>query len=830
MLLPMKQLFQFLLVFLFSSAMFAQPPADPLRKQAEALRISEAPRIDGTLDEAVWELASPATDFTQYQPNPGAASSQRTEVRVLYDDNALYIGALLFDSRPDSILKEMSDRDRLGNTDYFAFILDAYRDGINGLGFLVTPAGIQFDTKFSALEEGGGGPGGIYSGDTNWDAVWESEVRITDFGWVAELRIPYAAIRFPERDQQLWNLNFLRGIRRVREEAYWNPVDPNGARLISQAGQIGGIRDIKAPLRLSATPFITSYFSHYRHLNEGEPGAWGRNISGGMDIKYGINDAFTLDMTLIPDFGEAISDNQVLNLSPFEVRFDENRQFFTEGVELFNKGSFFYSRRIGGSPLRYDAVNEDGFLGDNEVIERNPRQGRLLNATKVSGRTDSGLGIGVFNAISGRSFARIRNEETDEVREFETDPVTNYNVFVLDQNLPNNSYFSLVNTNVLRSGAAYDANLTGTVFDLLNKSNAYSVSGKAAVSQKFFTDSTDLGFTYNLNFEKRTGEWQFGLSYNVESDNYDPNDLGFLYNPNERYMGGFIGFNRYEPFPDYFFAGIDLDFNYTRLYAPNVFADFGFGLSGRLVTTSFFAYGAWMYFEPVQTYDYFEPRVEGRYYTWPTSSNFGGWISSDYRKQFALDVNINYRPFNENGRYRLNFDVEPRFRANDRLSFRGSIGSYNFVNDVGWVETLSDEEIIFGRRDVFTVVTGLTTIYNFTNRMNLNVRVRHYWSAARYNRFNELAADGSLVPSSYDTFSDRNFTSLNIDAVYRWRFAPGSDLFFIYKNAILDFVSGDLDASYQYRDSWNDLGQYETTNTFNLKLIYYLGTEQFNRG
>jgi hypothetical protein len=826
----MKYFVLFFLSFLPAVSLLAQPPIDPSRKQMEALRVNESIRIDGVLDEPIWMQAQPATDFKQYQPDPGKPASQRTEVRILYDNNALYIGAVLYDIKPDSILMEMSDRDRLGNTDFFAFILDTYRDGINGLGFVVTPAGIQFDTKFSALGRSGGGPGSIFSGDTNWDAVWDSEVKIGPEGWVVEMKIPYAAIRFPERDHQLWNLNFLRGIRRSREEVYWNPVDPNGARMISQAGQISGIQDVKAPLRLSATPFVTSYFSHYKFLQEGETGEWGRNLSGGMDVKYGINDAFTLDMTLIPDFGEAISDNQVLNLSPFEIRFDENRQFFTEGVELFNKGNFFYSRRVGGTPMDYWDVQDEEVLEEGEVIDRNPQQTQLVNATKVSGRTDGGLGVGVFNAVSARTMATLRNSETGAVREYETNPLTNYNVFVLDQNLPNNSFATLVNTNVMRSGGTYDANVTGTVFDLRNKDNSYSINGKAGLSQKYFTDTVELGHTYNINFQKTSGQWQYGVYYNVESDDYDPNDLGFLFNNNERSIGFDLDFNRYEPFGNFNFGGASFFIGYDRLYHPNVFTDFGFNFSGRLVTRNFFAFGSWMRFEPVKTYDYFEPRVDGRYYTWPTSANVGGWISTDYRKTYAIDVNINYRPFNEPGRYNLNIDIENRLRISDRLSFRFDVGSYNFFNDVGWVETVSDDEIIFGRRDRLTVVTGLTTVYNFTNRMNLNVRARHYWSAARYNRFNELAEDGSLAPTDFAEFSDRNFTSFNIDAVYRWRFAPGSDLFFIYKNAVLDFADGELEASYRYWDSLGSLGQFETNNTFNLKLVYYIGTEQFGKG
>ena len=187
-----------------------------------------------------------------------------------------------------------------------------------------------------------------------------------------------------------------------------------------------------------------------------------------MDIRYGINDAFTLDMTLIPDFGEAISDNQVLNLGPFEVRFDENRQFFKEGIELFNKGNLFYSRRIGGAPLNYSSLGD--MISEGDSILFNPSETQLINATKVSGRNTNGLGIGVFNAVSARSVAEVIGAN-DEIREVETNPLTNYNVLVLDQNLKNNSSVSFVNTNVLRFGSEYDANVSAGLINLFTKNS-----------------------------------------------------------------------------------------------------------------------------------------------------------------------------------------------------------------------------------------------------------------------------------------------------------------------------------------------------------------------
>ena len=267
--------------------------------------------------------------------------------------------------------------------------------------------------------------------------------------------------------------------------------------------------------------------------------------TGGMDLKYGINDAFTLDMTLVPDFGQVISDNQVLNLSPFEVFFEENRQFFTEGVELFDKRTLFYTRRVGGRPLNYFQAYAQ--LQSDEVVENNPDIVQLYNATKISGRTSSGTGIGFFNAVAGEEFATLRNTITSETREVQTNPLTNYNVLVADQNLPNNSVVSLMNANVSRRGDDYDANSTGAFFNLKDKAQIYGVSGRFISSHKFFQDQTQSGHEYALSLAKIGGQWRGSIDYLVKSDDYDTNDLGFLLNPNERSIEGNLSFTEFNP-------------------------------------------------------------------------------------------------------------------------------------------------------------------------------------------------------------------------------------------------------------------------------------------
>jgi hypothetical protein len=212
-------------------------------KEINAYRIDTPVEVDGRLTETHWMLAEPATDFIQEDPYPGTDADLPTEVRVLYTDDAIYIGARMYDPEPDEILRELSERNDIGNADHFQVIIDPYRDGINGYSFAVTSSGVQRDAR-------------MYDNrvDAAWDAVWESAVVIDSLGWVVEMRIPYSAIRFPRRNIQDWSINFGRNIRSTREQSWWSEVNPNIDGVLQQSGILRGLTNLEPPLRLSLIP------------------------------------------------------------------------------------------------------------------------------------------------------------------------------------------------------------------------------------------------------------------------------------------------------------------------------------------------------------------------------------------------------------------------------------------------------------------------------------------------------------------------------------------------------------------------------------------------
>lgn len=795
-------------------------------KSYEATKTASKPTIDGNLNDETWlRITATANDFIQREPNLGEKSNYKTEVKIAYDDEAIYIGAVLYDAYPDSILKQLTARDKIGNTDWFGIVLDTYEDGNNGVGFIVSAAGVQFDTKYSVFGE-----------DENWDAVWESAVLIVERGWTVEMKIPYAALRFPDKSEQVWNFNIVRTVRRTRENSWWNFYDPSKNGFLNQAGKLKGIKEVVSPLRLFLNPYVSGNLQTTKSNGENSVS---RGFNVGMDIKYGINEAYTLDMTLVPDFGQVVSDDVVLNLSPFEVQFNENRQFFTEGTELFQKADLFYSRRIGGTPINYydvQALTDEGY-----TIVDNPNNVQLINSTKVSGRGKKGLGVGVFNSVTNKTTAIVEN--TDGVQsEIQTNPLTNYNVFVLDQNLKNNSYVSLINTNVFRNGDAYEANVTGTEFRLNNKENTYYTYGSGAVSQLYHEgfNNPDLGFRSNIGFGKSSGVVQFEYQNTVLSDTYDNNDLGFLSFNNQITNQIQFSLNRFKPYGPFLRGNFNINTSLDHQYSTQRFSSFGINMDFFILTKTFFAFGGGTFFSPLESYDLFELRTDNRVLAVPTSREHWGWISTDYRRKVALDVNIFGSVANQEGRNNLNISVGPIFRVNDRLSFRLSTDyskNNNYIGFVGRDTTqVNLDEPIVGRRDSKNIENVLSSSYIFNNKMGLTLRARHNWTEAVHDSYYHTDTDGQLLENDLTGLNtdetskyNYNFNYFSLDLVYTWQFAPGSFLTANWKNNINPPNSA---VGENYFFNLSNTITNDQTNIFSIKIIYfldYLSIEQMMR-
>lgn len=822
-----------------------------IRKSFDAERSSTKFKIDGVLDEGDWCTEPAIVNFIQRRPSPGEPSSKETEVWLRYDDEAVYVAAKVYEKRED-LFNLLTNRDELGNADYFGVIIDPYNAGLNGVGLFVTSAGVQRDVLYA-----GGGGGFRNRGDDNWNAVWISDTKIHEDHWTVEMKIPYAVLRFKSSDVQEWGINFERSSRVVNETSYWNGIDPNVQGFLNQAGVINNIKDVKSPTRLFFYPYMSTVLT--RSTEEG----WVTpQLNGGMDVKYGINDAFTLDMTLIPDFSGVRSDNQVLNLSPFEVRFDEQRQFFTEGVQLFNKAGLFYSRRIGES-----SASISNIVGDDESITNSPAAAQLINASKITGRTNSGLGIGFFNAVTDRTFATVENDETGETHEVEVDPLTNFNVLVLDQNLRNNSSITLTNTNVLRNnndaieqggnrdiftgGETYtrgrnvdDANVTAFNFNLNDKNLMWRLRGSAGYSQLWSylesdsdTDPTykrinTTGFQWELALNKVSGKWRYGISRAVDSDTYNFNELGFQRRPNSIETRFNLEYQQFRP--KGWFNNYRIRFNtqYNELYNPNQFQSYNMNLNVGGQFKNFWFVFADFGISPRTSNNFFESRNAGYVFRQPARHNYSVNLFTDGRKPFRLEARMRFADRPEWNQRDRNFEIQGRIRIGERLEIEHEVNFNNRTNERGYARTLRDDDdnldaVIFGTRNVRNLTNTLNSSYIFTNRMGITLRVRHYWSRVRYQKFWELNTERELVDTDYtgideETFekiNDRNFNTFNIDMEYNWQISPGSEIRAIWKRAIvLDNKMTEID----FFTNFNDTFGAPNLDTITLRFVYFI--------
>jgi hypothetical protein len=752
--------------------------------------------IDGKISEDAWNSAESASEFVMYQPDNGKAinENKKTTIKVVYDNDAIYIAAILNDEDPSKIKKEITNRDSFGVTDYFSVFINGFNDGQQDFRFYVTAAGVQIDCI--ATEE--------YK-DFSWDAIWDSKTVITDKGWVVEMKIPYAAIRFPNSNKQTWGINFLRNIERDVQIYSWNRIDTKIGAELTQNGLLEGIENIKTPTRLFFIPYASFY-------NQKDDNQSDNTFKGGLDIKYGINDAFTLDAILVPDFGQTKFDNAILNLEPFEQKLDENRPFFTEGTELFSKGNLFYSRRIGGEPTGYPDVDT------NEEITDYPSTVDLLNAIKISGRTKNGLGIGFLNAITEKTYATIENTVTQETRKEVIEPLANYNVFVLDQRFNQNSSVTFINTNTIRNGNFRDANVAGLLFDLNTKKNSYNLNGDFKYSTINTVEDYN-GYKTSLGFKKTSGKIRYEVSGKYISEDYDVNDLGIVFytnyhaayaNVSYRILNPTSIFNTFKIIEE---ANLEIQNTTGKIQEDYLKTTIG----AKSLNNTYYEFS--LLYAPKETFDFYEPRIYGRYVYVPKRlhSYFGFELNRNHA--LTVDATASVLKYDEENRQTYVAYFNPKYRFNNQFSLEYALEYTTKRNDRGWVG-YDANGIVFAERNREILQNTLTGKFALTNRMALNLDVRYYWSYAENHEFFTLQDNGYLTPNpTYNLNNDRNFNSWNFDLSYSWWFAPGSEIYILYRNYGLERTDQvEKDLSTNLKNIFNS----NLTNVFSISVRYYI--------
>ncbi len=792
-------------------------------KTIESLKITQAPKIDGNLNDAIWTNIPAVSDFVQNFPTYGLAASRKTEVKIAYDNFAMYIGVHLSDD-PTLIRKQITARDGEQQTDvdYFSVFFDTYNDNQNGFQFLVTTANVQTDAK---LGPNFTGDFGSY-GDKTWDAVWESNVVMQADGWTVEMRIPYISLRFAKKDIQSWGLQFLRFTRRNNESSFWSPVNPQVNGFVNQFGDLNGLKNILPPLRLSFSPYVTTGYRTSPQTN-GYLNEWLRN--GGMDVKYGLNESFTLDATLIPDFGQVISDNVVNNLTPYEVRFTENRQFFTEGTEIFNKANLFYSRRIGATPAGYNSVKRYVASHPEWEITKNPSITQLYNATKFSGRNKKKLGIGIFNAVAAPMEAGIKNMNTGKDSMIQTSSLTNYNIIVLDQALKGRSSVTFTNTNVLRSGGDRDANVSALDVALYNKKNSRVLRGTTRYSKIWGANPYD-GFSNALRYEKVGGNWNYYVSGSAESAKYDPNDLGILTTTNKVIYRANLGYKQLKPTNNFITYNYSISPRLQYQYKPYAYSKFDITATAFWIFKNFWDIHIVAGGIPGYENNFFELRTPGRYLRYPSNYSINLSGSTDSRKKLYVSFGGTYAIAPKFDNIYTSLSLGMRYRFSNKFSLDLQTDSYFEENQLGYAFSReTNGEPIVGFRDSREFVSVLSGIYNFTSRLNLTMRARHYWNKVNYISFKNVDANGGLMPRAFLPGQDDNYNAFNLDAFLTWDFRLGSRLILGYKNWLGDEEFVTPNAKNSYLNNLSDIFDLRHGNEFTIRFVYFLDYNQLRK-
>jgi Domain of unknown function (DUF5916)/Carbohydrate family 9 binding domain-like len=854
--------------------------------QIRAVRIKgESITLDGLLNEPAWASADSASSFTQLRPDPGKPASQRTVVRVLYDDDALYIGARMYDTHPDSIVARLVRRDDKGYSDWFAVGVDSYDDQRTAFAFMVNPRGVRVDEMiYDDTNE-----------DVNWDAVWEATSHVDSLGWTTEIRIPLSQLRYaagPDAPRS-WGIDFYREIARRGEESFWAPMDPKQSKLVSAFGTLLGMRNLPSPARLEVAPYGVAKLDRAPGDSQ-DPFYHANALSGsaGADLKYGVTPDLTLTATINPDFGQVEADPSVVNLTAYETFFPEKRPFFTEGADIFHFGigfgdgslgneQLFYSRRIGRAPHLG--------LPDSADYGSVPDATTIIGAAKLSGKTSSGWSIGALDAVTASESAPFATAGGDRGR-YEVEPLTNYAVgrVIKDFQHGQSAVGGIFTATNRRLDAlqldSLDASAFAGGFNARHRwdNGTYQVSAfllgslirgsTGAISQVqespgHYFQRPDAGYlgldtlrtslagaAAQLQVAKISGNWTWVGVLHTISPSFEVNDLGFQTQSNLFVQIGSASYNHYTSGHVFRSWGLNLNGWHGTTYGGEE-TSLGANINGHFQLQSYWSgYGGIERDGAVLSTDALRggPALQQ-----PTSWNFFGGLYSDSRKplQAGLDLGGNVAE----GEARRSFYLSPnmfwRVAPQIELSLAPSI---NWNLDPAQYVTQADVQgtnhYYFGRIAQTTVSMTTRLNYTFSPTLSLQLYAQPFVSAGGYRNFKEVVdpkAHGfdqrfhDLTPSEirYDAADttyfvnvdgmpdavsfgnpDFNFKQMRSTAVLRWEYTPGSTLYLVWSQSRTGTdTNGGFDVTRDFGRLLGGGSSITGRNVFLIKVSYWMG-------
>lgn len=761
--------------------------------------------IDGNLNEDQWQQSIPVTEFRQLDPAEGEPSTRRTEVRLLFGKDDLYIGVMMYDN-PEAIEKNLGRRDLYNMADWFMVSIDSYFNRQTAYTFAVNAAGVQLDgqqddnKKLSISNADPTLPVGL---DPSWDAIWFSSVKTIAEGWIAEIRIPYSMLRYSKVELQTWGFHFRRRIPRLGEVSEW-PFIPRNERsnLVSGYGRVTGIKGIAPRRNIQIKPYVLSGLDFFEKIDEPGKTDYRLKYDAGGDIKVGLGPNIMLDATISPDFGQVEADPAVLNLTAFETFFAEKRPFFLEGADIFKFG-------IGNSRLFYTRR-----FGANEPI---------IAAAKLSGHTEGGLSFGIMGTTAGQNF----------------NPSHNYGVVRASGRIGVHSSAGGILTyysSPIKDGIGRQSITGGVDWDLRFRNNEYSFEGISAFSDRnslIAGGEDDRGFMSGLVLRKREGIIDGHFTLLMFTDKYNPNDIGWIsFEQNWYQIWSNVTYklNSGQSFGR--FQRGDLSLHYTRRYSYLEWYDMGstVNLNLNLTTKNFRLIKIGSKFNDLLGgYDLWETRGLG-IWSKPKNIEITGEYNTDERRSWKITPKGSFKKYEKRGsEYTL--ELQSLLNAGNRLSFQASMkGSWEdshtawasnesfFLDNGIWKIgnlSVSPEELdyedfvildnneflgdiladndqfapgqyyvpVFGERDTRSLDLTLRGSLSFTSKFSIQLYTQMFLARGRYANFSILDTPDRMVRfAGYP--KKRNFIYKNLQSnfVTRWEYRPGSAIYFVWSH------------------------------------------------
>ena len=756
----------------------AMPP-----KLALAVGIdSDLITIDGRLDDAAWRDAHFIADFQQKEPEQGAAPTERTEIAFVYDGGALYIGARMFHQDPSNIAEVMTRRDEMGNVETLSVSLDTYLDRRTAYSFAITAAGVRIDWYNASDTE--------YRRDFTFNPIWEAKVQRDSLGWTAEMKIPFSQLRF--NDTEKWGINVNRWIPTKNEDIYWVYVPREETGWASRFGDLTGMQGVETSSRKEFMPYVAtdSRVTSRELVNTDDPFGARTEFDGriGADFKMGLGSNLTLDATVNPDFGQVEADPAVVNLSDFEVTFEERRPFFVEGAQLLSGNGrmgpqYYYSRRIGASPHGFPAA---------DFVDR-PDATTILGATKITGRLANGLSIGALGALTSAEHARTYDLGLDRFEDVKVEPLAGWGVLRLQQEVGDaGSTIGLTATGVRRQfgsitdplrsemneraftgGGDFLLRLDGNRYELNGHLGLSYVAGSADVianvqtaSAHYFqrpdqdhvtfdpTRTSLFGKSGSLQFRKVEGDhWLWGAGAWADSPDFELNDAGIIRQADDIATWGNLTYRETEPGRTFRNYSLTLNtqngFNFGGVHKQaryNLFTNAQ--LQNYWRTNLRFSYNAGVQSDRLTR--------GGPLMGQPAWGSIGTRLSNNFTSSTRWDVNFMWGNLNKGNDWFVDFGVG--FEPNDRFTFRVAPGVSWMTDRRQYYTTLDREsDRTFGQRYVFATVDRKTVSmqfranYSFTPDLNLEFYAEPFASSGKFTDFGELPEARSFDLREYGT-------------------------------------------------------------------------------